>query len=684
MNQIRSDILEYYSNLENEIDIVSEKAIAYFKTEDTVNKINCGRDKLIAKIKETEKLKLNTLKDSQSIYDGIFCFFIPISDFSYMDSKSDSESEEVEEDDDEPDEWDEQDDKKRFLKWKNRFLNKLLRERKGEFEFPNQIGQLLVTNCTLNNDIVEKLIGLDDLDEIEFETFEESAKFNIFFQLIQAKNDIIIDLTQLENNQIARLNLNGDCGGLNEKSLTFIDTCLNVQSIKELRLKNALIYELPNNFFQSFKHLTKLNLHLNYLKSFNDDVFNDLQNLESLKLTNLSFAKWEANTFKKLTKLNELVLDRVSIKGSDILNNLDHLKKLVLKECSIIDFEIKNSDCLKSLESFKFLENGFDEMYKTDKFKGLNNLKSFESDCDVDKFQINPGLEILGLKFQTIKSLNNFKMLKFLNIREHCSFKNINFLNELKELEYLDFKLPNNLTYAFKFVNLPKLKFLVLTCTNTPNFRDSFKNLQGLELIEPKFIPRDHFVNLISLDYLAITDPTVSMFNTFIKTSLPTLKQMKYLKIESDILEIHNETKQENIKQALLKLFQEPDKVICKNSFNYDFAIEMSSKLDDEEISEKVYFEKYLQVSECVREFILDNQSNYFSECFRNTERRKSNFVLDSESSDEEDDDSDEHDDDCDCYECNDYCGSFSGYDSDDKYMLGFGTYGTTWNEWAE
>ncbi|CAF1101517.1 unnamed protein product, partial [Brachionus calyciflorus] len=48
--------------------------------------------------------------------------------------------------------------------------------------------------------------------------------------------------------------------------------------------------------------------------------------------------------------------------------------------------------------------------------------------------------------------------------------------------------------------------------------------------------------------------------------------------------------------------------------------------------------------SECVREFIQNGQSFYFNECFRNTNKRRLNFVLDIESSDDEDDYCDEDD----------------------------------------
>ncbi|RNA01969.1 hypothetical protein BpHYR1_013520 [Brachionus plicatilis] len=76
MEILRKEIIEYYSNLINEIDIKCEKAILFFKTEETVNEIQANREKIISKIKQTEMIKLESFKDSETLYDGIFAFFI--------------------------------------------------------------------------------------------------------------------------------------------------------------------------------------------------------------------------------------------------------------------------------------------------------------------------------------------------------------------------------------------------------------------------------------------------------------------------------------------------------------------------------------------------------------------------------------------------------------------------------
>ncbi|CAF0948001.1 unnamed protein product [Brachionus calyciflorus] len=677
MNKLRSEILEYHSNLINEIDIKSEKAICYFKREEFENQINSDRDRLITKIKEVEKIKLNNLKNSDSIYDGVFCFFIPRKYFSFLDLPE-PESEEQDDDDD--------DDEHKFeLTAQNEFFKRILHEEtKDKFEFHEQIGRLVVNNFNLNKNLVKNLIVRSTLDVFGgCENFEESIKFKIISQLIEAKkNQLIIDLTQIENNQIKKLNLSNGYLNLHEKSLNFIEANLNIKCLNELKLRNRLIDQIPNNFFHQFKYLTKLKLNLENLKGLNEDVFNGLENLEFLKIRNLTFSKSEPNSFRKLVNLKELILDQCTIKNSEFFQSLQQLKKLVFQGCSISNCEMKNLNYLKSLESLKIFDSVFEQIDKAD-FKGFNCLKLFESDYEPNNLLLNPQLDILSLKFQTLKSLDQFKMLKFLNIRKHCSYENLNFLNELNHLEFLDFHLENKLTYAFKSVNLPSLKFLTLTCVNTPNFNETLKNLQGLELKDPKFIPRDHFVNLVNLDYLALINPAHNMLNTFSTTNFQTVKNLKYFKIDSCDFRVKNPSRQKKIKEALFKLFQEPNNVECDNSLDYEFLIEMRAKVGDEIISEKIYFEKYLQVSECVREFIQNGESYYFNDCFRNTKKRRLNFVQDAESSDDEDDDEDDycdeddeeeehedHDYECDCYLCNGYGDryyEYGGYFSDDS-----------------
>ncbi|CAF1111467.1 unnamed protein product [Brachionus calyciflorus] len=358
MNQIRSEILDYYSNLVNQIDIISEKAIKFFKTEAIVHQINSARDKIISKIKEIEQIKLKNLKPSDSIYDGLFCFFIPKNTFSFLDFKTDLES--------------------NFPKYLD-----------FEFEFRNDIGLLVILNNNLNKKFVDKLIGRHEsaksekleLDQVMwvFDTYEECAKFSVISQLINAKkDDFIVDLSEIENNQMVKLDLTFESHfKKNTEILSAIKSCLNVDSIRDLKY-NSCDYKIQNNVFQLFKNLTMLTINLRSLESLEKDVFNGLRNLVILKFSNTNFL-CEPEAFRTLRGLKTLILDRVTIRNVDIFKDLPGVKKLVLKECSLLDFQMETFNGLKSLESLKISNSRFEQINQRG-FNGFKCLKSLESD----------------------------------------------------------------------------------------------------------------------------------------------------------------------------------------------------------------------------------------------------------------------------------------------------------------
>ncbi|CAF1040416.1 unnamed protein product, partial [Brachionus calyciflorus] len=346
----RNEIVEYYSNLVNEIEHEFDRTIYYVQTEENiVNKINSDRAKIISKIKEIEINKLKNLKDSESIYDGLFCFFIlPKHSFALVSKMND----------------DRQHKSTKKLKTDydiDQIEYKLKLEAKDEyFESRNQIGQLIVLNCTLNKKIVENLIDhCIDPDENQLNSFEDLVKVKVLTQLIESyRDEIIIDLTNKENNKIATLELKDDFQQLDENNLSFIETILNIQSVQELNLKNYFIYEIPNNFFRPFKYLTKLNLNA-MIERLDSNVFNGLENLETLKVSNTLRLIAKSDALKELINLKKLILYKVDIKNLELLTNLQNLKKLVLKKCEIECFETKKFDGLKSLESLKLFENKF-------------------------------------------------------------------------------------------------------------------------------------------------------------------------------------------------------------------------------------------------------------------------------------------------------------------------------------
>ncbi|RNA24920.1 hypothetical protein BpHYR1_006620, partial [Brachionus plicatilis] len=498
MSKKQEEILQYYSNLINEIDIKCEKAILFFKTEDAVNEIETNRQKIISKIKQIEIIKLENVKDSETLYDGSFAFFTSNDRGNklfcdYYDSEYVS-NEKLDLNNNVPYSW-------------------TMSQKRGEkFDFVKHLGQLVVASSLKQNN-VKKLIN-GEL-KIKFDsdfTEKESTKFQVYAQLIKNKNDhVIIDLSQKEKNQIDSLKLTSNSEDdipMTESGFELIPTYLDAESVRELKIVGyALI------------------------------------NLKLLIFTDCCFGIFNETS------------------------GLENLRELKIKECRFKDFRLQYLELFKNLENLQLFESIFVQS-KIKSFNGLEKLKILETD-ENEKILLKSNLDILSLNFQSFKPHDSFNGLKFLNIRVGCPLNQIEHLNQLNQLEFLDFSLPNKLTKKFNQVNLPKLKYLVLTCRNTPNFNQSLQNLQGLELINAKFTPRDKFINLKSLDYLAITNPEESMFDKFCGTTFRTIKNLKFLKIESSEFEFfYEDDKKNEINEKLSKLFESPDNVLFHDDFS--------------------------------------------------------------------------------------------------------------------
>ncbi|CAF1023926.1 unnamed protein product [Brachionus calyciflorus] len=392
MNRIRGEVCEYYSKM------------IKFEIQ-----INSDRNKIIATIRDIEKIKLNNLQELDSIFQDFFCIFKPT------------------------------------RKYQNE------KDYEGNFNFYKRIGQLVVINNTFDENTINKLKYRDRCNG-----FEKSFEFRLFSQLIDfQKDELIIDLTVIENNYIRDLDIGHEVNGEN---LKYLSKYLNAESVKTLKISCSDIIHLENNIFESFKHLTKLILNLHNAESLNENI---------------------SNRTCLINYLRELFFDRFSIHNPDIINNLEKLKILDFSQCSTSIFEMNSLNV--SLNSIKCLE--IDEWH-------------------VESLNINPNLEIINMSIKpwSYYSLGipdnvlNLKMLKFLKAGV-IQLNDIFLLDELSQLEYLDLTLTENLE-EFNLVNFSKLKYLVLTCKKIPKFNGS-KTLQGLELKNAEIIPHDAFDNLV-------------------------------------------------------------------------------------------------------------------------------------------------------------------------------------------
>ncbi|RNA13839.1 slit -like protein [Brachionus plicatilis] len=394
-------------------------------------------------------------------------------------------------------------------------------------------------NCRLNINFESHILEV---------RLKESTKFQEYDQLIKSKNDqVIIDLSEREKNQIDGLKLS-------KSGFELIPTYLDVESVKELKIVGYKDIKFPTQLFRPFKNLTRLEIK----DSLNENSFIGLENLEILELSENKI-DIEENTFKALINLKQLIFTSCYFGNFHKTNGRENLKQLKLKDCTFADFRLEYLELFKNLENLQIFTSRFAKS-EIKSFNRFEKLKILETDLE-EEMHLKSNLEILSLEFQSFKPHASFNGLKFLNIRVECPLNQIEHLNQLNQLEFLDFKLPNKLTKKFNQVNLPKLKFLVLTCRNTPNFNQSLQNLQGLELIGASFMPRDQLKNLKSLDYLAFIDP--SELYSFHGTTFSTIKNLKFLKIENDYNQFpFDDDKRNRINEEMSKLFESPENVL--------------------------------------------------------------------------------------------------------------------------
>ncbi|RNA05324.1 hypothetical protein BpHYR1_041532, partial [Brachionus plicatilis] len=431
---------------------------------------------------------------------------------------------------------------------RNSFIRKI---RHSEIKNKSEINvniftkKLCLINFFINGELNIKFIS-------EFKKFiskKKSTKFQVYAQLIKNKNDhVIIDLSQKEKNQIDSLKFRSysrDEIPITESGFELIPKYLDAESVRELKIDSYSDTEFPTQLFRPFKNLTRLEIsNLFYLKSLNENSFIGLESLEILKLsdfpTDLDLIDIKENTFKALINLKLLIFTDCCFDNFHKTSGLENLRELKIKECSFENFRLEYLELFKNLENLQFFGCILD---KIKSFNGLEKLKILETNEKQEEL-LKSNLDILSLASQSFKPHVSLNGLKFLCIRK-CSLNQIEHLNQLNQLEFLDFFLPEELEDDFNQVNLPKLKYLVLTCTNTPNFNRSFHNLQGLELIYAEFMPSDN------LDYLAITNPEESMFDKFCGTTLSSKFEFFY---EDD--------KRNEINEKLSKLFESPDNVL--------------------------------------------------------------------------------------------------------------------------
>jgi Leucine-rich repeat (LRR) protein len=136
------------------------------------------------------------------------------------------------------------------------------------------------------------------------------------------------------------------------KSLNYIYTIPNPDTVKSLYLYNNNITSLDKNIFNNLINLQYLYLHNNNINHLDKDIFKHLANLKALYLDNNNLTYLDRDTFKNLANLQGLYLYN---------NNITHLDKDIFKH-------------LIKLQTLNLNTNKLSHLDK-DIFKNLTNLK---------------------------------------------------------------------------------------------------------------------------------------------------------------------------------------------------------------------------------------------------------------------------------------------------------------------
>lgn len=209
-----------------------------------------------------------------------------------------------------------------------------------------------------------------------------------------------------------------------------MDMFNGLNNLVELNMSNCELKRIHSEAFSHTPKLTKLNLSSNKLKLKNTALLRHLPHLKELDLSNnkIEYSVIEKGLFCNLVSLETLSLNGNSIKILDStikllkeLKSLDLSNNFHLKASPYMFYGLCNLECL-NLSEYK----GLGEI-DLDMLNGLNNLLELDmSHCDLirihlDAFSHTPKLTKLNLshnnlKLEKIDALHNLMQLKELNL----------------------------------------------------------------------------------------------------------------------------------------------------------------------------------------------------------------------------------------------------------------------------
>ncbi|KAM0681000.1 hypothetical protein GINT2_000783 [Glugoides intestinalis] len=296
-------------------------------------------------------------------------------------------------------------------------------------------------------------------------------------------------------------------------------------------LLKIVVLDVPRNIdldiIRLMKNIKRLDITgIKELEKIPDLLFDDLTNLESLRLQDNNIKELQPNIFNNLQKLESLNLsdNKLTELPSCVFDGLVNLKSLWLPNNNIKELQPNIFNNLQKLEYIRLYSNKLTEIPSC-VFDGLVNL-------------IELWLEYNNIKELQPNIFNKLQKLEYLNL---CGNKLTVFpegiLSELRSLQTL--YLSKNEIKSFPigfFTGLKKLKSLSLSnnkLTEIPPSILSLTNLENLDIASNNLtsVPKE-IGNMSRLEYLSLDSNSI----TEIPSKVKSLKRLYILNLKGNPL----------------------------------------------------------------------------------------------------------------------------------------------------